>query len=110
MGNSAYLGSRDETAKPRETVEQDLLIHHRVQVSDEELGTDLDRLLLVGASLVDTDGLAIEADLVHDLGGIVGFFLALEFDEAVALVGLGNAIFRKVDVLDAASLEHELPN
>lgn len=66
--------------------------------------------MLVGASLVDADGLSVEANLVHNLGRIVGLFLAHELDEAVALVRLRNAVLGQMDILDAAGLEHELPH
>jgi hypothetical protein len=98
-----------ERAKPAECVVQCLLVHHGVQIPDEELGADFDALLLVGRSLVDADGLAEEAHLVHDFGGIFGVFFCLELDEAIALMGLGDSVFRQMDVNDATSLEHELP-
>lgn len=65
--------------------------------------------MLISRSLVDTDRLAPEADLVHDFGGIVGVLFADELDEAEALVCLGDAVFGQVDVDDAAGLEHEFP-
>jgi hypothetical protein len=48
--------------------------------------------------------------LIHDLRGIVGVFLGHELYEAETLVDLSDTILGKVDVLDAPSLEHQLPH
>lgn len=108
--NMTNLGGRSQRAKANKSLKQNLLIHHGVQVADKQLGADIQRLLLVCARLVDADGLPPQAHLVHDLCSILGILLALELDEAVALVGLGDAVFGQMDVGDAAGLEHELPD
>jgi hypothetical protein len=115
------LGRRHQRAEAREGLEQHFLFHHGVQVADEQLcshacaASQAARALgssaaSVGAGLVDSDRLAPEADLVHDLDGIVGVFLGSELDEAVALVGLRDTVFGEVDVDDGSGLEHQLPD
>lgn len=47
------LGGRYEGAEAAEGIIEDLLVDHRVEVSDEELGADLEGLLLIGGGLVD---------------------------------------------------------
>ena len=101
---------RDEGAKATKGIVEHSFVDHRVEIADEEFGAYFDGLLLVGAGFVDSDGLAIQAHLVHDRGCIVGVFFRIELDEAIALVRLGDAVFGKVDVGNAAGLEEELPD
>lgn len=103
-----HLWQTQQRSKPREGVVQDLLIHHGVEVTDEEFGAHIRALLLVGAGLVDAQGLAVELDGVHDVGGVLGVGGRAELDEAEALVGLGDAVARHVDVVDGAHLQHDL--
>lgn len=103
------LGGRDEGAEATEGIVQDLLVDHGVQVADEQLGADLEGLLLVSRGLVDTQGLAVQTDAVHDLGGVVSVHLAVELDKAEALVQLGDAVLGQVHVDDGAGLHHQLP-
>lgn len=46
---------------------------------------------------------------MHDLDGIVCVFFALELDEAVALVLVGDLVTRDVDIDHWAALSEELP-
>ena len=101
---------RNEGAKAAEGIVEHSFVDHGVEVADEELSAHFDGLLFVCAGLVDSDGLAIQADLVHDTGGIVGIFFRVELDEAIALVRLSDPILRQVHVGYAASLEEELPD
>ena len=98
---------RTETAKG---VVKHSLVDHGVEVANEEFSTHFDGFLFVSAGLVDADGFAVEADLVHDTGGIVGVFFGVELDETIALVGLSDAVFGEVDVGYAAGLEEEFPD
>ena len=77
-----------DLAKLAESVVEDLLIHRLVEVVDEQLGTDVERLLLVGRRLVDADWLSPDADSIQHFRGIVGGPRRIEFDEPVALVCL----------------------
>ena len=115
------FGRRDQRAETREGLEQHFLFHHGVQVADEQLCSHAcaasqparalgSSITSVGAGLVDSDRLAPEADLVHDLDGVVGVFLGCELDETVALVGLRDAVLGEVDVDDGSGLQHQLPD
>lgn len=77
---------RNKCAELRERVVKDLLIHLLVQVIDEQLGANVGGLLLVGAGLVDADGLLVQSDAVEYLGCVVGALGGVELDEPVALV------------------------
>lgn len=85
-----------------------LLVHHGVEVTDEQLGADFDIPLLVRGCLVNAYAGAIESDVVHDLGRIVGLFLGMVFDEAEALMLAVDTIDGHVDITHAASVEHQL--
>lgn len=102
-----HLGDAQQRSKAAESIVQDLLVDHGVQVSDEQLGAHLGGPLLVGAGLVDSERLAVELDAVHDVGRVLGVGGGTELNEAEALVGLGDAIARHVDVVDGAHLEHD---
>jgi hypothetical protein len=105
-----YLGHAGQVPEARERVVQNMLGHHGIEVTDEQLGADLDRLLLISRGLVHANRLSVQPDAVHDARGILGVLLADELDEAVALVRLGDAVFGQVDVDDAAGLQHQLPD
>lgn len=102
------VGLAQDLTKLAEGVVQDLLVDLGVEVVDEQLGANIDRLLLVGARLVDADGLAPDADAVEDLGGVFGRAGRVELDEAVALVCLRHAILWHVHLTYRAYLGHEL--
>lgn len=91
------LGRLQDDTEGGEGVVEELLVHLGVQVADEDVGADVE-VLLVGGGLVDADGFAVELDHVHDLDGVVGVLLAQELDKAVALVHLGDAVLGHVDV------------
>lgn len=57
--------------EPRKRVVQLLLANPLAQVADEEVGADVN-LLLVVRGLVHADRLAEQFDLVHDLARVVG--------------------------------------
>lgn len=107
MGN-ARLGRTQEGSKAAEGVVEGLFVDHGIEVSNEELSTDLDCLLFVGGGLVNANGFSVETYAIGDLGRIFGIFLSLELDEAVALVRTVDAINGKVNALDAAKLGHQL--
>lgn len=65
--------------------------------------------MLVGARLVDADGLLVQANPVEDFGGVVGALGGIELDETVALMHARHSIHGHVDVVDGAHLRHELP-
>lgn len=114
------LGRSDQRAEAREGLEEHLLLHHGVQVSNEQLSSNScataqsrsfsSSSTLVCARLVDANRLAPEANLIHDLDGVVGIFLGRKLDEAIALVSLGDAVFREVNVDDGSGLYHQFPD
>lgn len=101
------LGNAQQRTKPTKCVVEDLLVDHGIEVSDEQLSSNLGGLLLISAGLVDAKRFAVELDAVHDVGGVLGVGRGAKLDEAEALVGLGDAISRHVDVVDGAHLEHD---
>lgn len=46
---------------------------------------------------------------MHDFYAVVGVLLALELNEAIALVLVGDLVSRQVDVNDRAALDKQLP-
>ena len=114
LGNANVIASDlwgvHQGSEPAECTIERLFADHRIQVTNEELGANLGRLLLVCRCLVDADRFSVQPDLVHDLCGILCVFLGHELDETEALVYLRDAILGKVHILDATGLEHELPD
>jgi hypothetical protein len=102
------LGRTRELTKADERVVQRPLVHHLVQVSDEELGTDFDVLLLVSGGLVHTDLAPVEAGPVEYIDSVISVLLGCEFDEAKALVLAVYAVDGHVEGSDAAVVVHEL--
>lgn len=88
-------------------VVQDLLVDHGIEVSDEKLGANFRGALLVCAGFVNSQRLSVELNSVHHVGGVLGVGGRTELDEAEALVRLGDAVARHVDVVDGAHLEHD---
>jgi hypothetical protein len=82
--NNDYLWRRQNNSECRKCVVKKLLVHLWVEVTDEDVGPDI-QVLLMGRSFVDPDGLSVELDHVHDLDGVVGVVLAQELYEPVAL-------------------------
>lgn len=117
-----HLWGGNERPKAREGLVQDLLIHHHVQIAHKQLRphsvtatkatafVSADAAALIRARLVHSDGLAPDADLVHDLGGIVGVLLAGKLDKTIALVLPRDTFFGEMNVDDRPHLEHQLPH
>lgn len=97
-----------ELSKLAKGVVQRLFVDHGVEVADEQLGANLDALLLVCRRLVHAHSAAVQGDVVHDLGGVVGLGLGVELDEAKALVLAVDAVDGHVDISYAAGVEHQL--
>jgi hypothetical protein len=104
------LGQIGDTSEVAESVVENLLVDHGVQVTNEQVGADLVRLLLVGGGLIDTEILAVELDSVDAFGGVVGIFSRSEFDKAKTLMRLGDSVAGHMDILDRAHLDHDLVN
>ncbi|KAF5133314.1 hypothetical protein E5D57_003937 [Metarhizium anisopliae] len=102
-----HLGQAQQRAEAGEGVVEEFLVRHGVEVADEELGANVGALLLVGRRLVHAQRLAEQLDAVHDVGRVLGVRGRAELDEAEALVVLGDAVTRHVDVVDGAHLEHD---
>lgn len=95
--------------KSAESLVQGALIHSGIEVTDEEVGADVD-LLLVAAGLVHSNWLPKELDAVHDFARIVGVLLRLELSKPIALMRGCDAVLGQVYICDRPSLEHELPH
>jgi hypothetical protein len=102
------LWQTQQRTEAAEGVIEDLLVDHRIEVSNEQLGANLGSALLIGAGLVDAQGFAVQLDPVHHVGGVLGVGGRAELDEAEALVRLGDAVARHVDVVDGSHLQHYL--
>jgi hypothetical protein len=72
-------------------------------------GTNIDYDPFVCTRLVDSNRSTKDLDLIHDLDSIVCILFGLEFAEPVALVGLRDSVFGKMDADNGADLEHEFP-
>ena len=83
---SLDLGRGEDDAEGRESVVEKFLVDFRIQVSYEDVGSDV-QVLLVGGGLVDADGLAVQLDHVHDFDGVVGVFFGEKLNEAVTEIG-----------------------
>jgi hypothetical protein len=83
---SRNLGHAQKRAKAAEGIVKDLLVHRGIEITDEELGTDICGLLLVCGGLVDAQGLSVELDTVDHVGSILGVGRCTELDEAETLV------------------------
>ena len=88
---SRHLGQPNDAAKGGESLVEQALIDGRVETADEQVGTDVDLLAVVGG-FVDADGLAVQLETIHDFASIVGILFGLEFGKGVALMGLRDAI------------------
>jgi hypothetical protein len=102
IGISSNFGGNDHTKVAKSLIEQ-FLIDFGVKIAHEKVGSYILRSLILG-SLVDLDGLAIQFDHVHDLYGVVCVLLALEFDEAVALVLVCDFVSRDMHIHDGTAL------
>jgi hypothetical protein len=102
------LGRVDQRTKLAKGVVECLLVNHAVEVTQEELGANFDVLLLVGRGLVDTDAAAVEGNVVHNLGRIIGLGLGVELDETKTLVLAVDTIDGHVDIAHATGIEHQL--
>lgn len=103
-----HLWHAQQRAEPAECIVQNLLIDHRIQISNEELCANLCTLLLVRAGFIHTQRFAVQFDSVHDIGGVLSVGRGTILYEAEALVGLGDAVAGHVNVVNWAHLEHDL--
>ena len=104
-----YLGHCRQAAKPAKSFIESLFCDHGIEITDEQLGTNLYCFLLVGRCFIDPDRFSIKSNLVHDLCCVLCILFANELDEAITLMGLSHSIFWQVNVDDSSSLEHKLP-
>lgn len=94
---SHNLRRLQDNAKGREGVVQKFLVDLRVQVSNEDVRSHV-QVLLVGRCLVHTNRFAVQFDHVHDLDRIIRILFAQELDESISLVHLGYSVLGHVDV------------
>lgn len=104
---SDNVGLSKDLAELAECVVQDLLVDLRIEVVDEELGSNVDRLLLICARLIHADRLSPDPDSVEDLRCVFGGSGGIELDEAVTLMCLRHSILRHVYLAYGADLRHE---
>lgn len=96
-------GLQNDTKGAEDIVEL-LLLHFRIQVTNEDIGTHI-QALGIGGCLVDAYGLAVNLDHVHDLDGEVCVVFSHKLHKAVTLVLLRDAITGHVHVHHRASLQ-----
>lgn len=102
------FGCGQDDSEGGECVVEELLVDFGVEVADENVGADVEVLLMRGG-FVDTDRLAKQFYHVHYFYGIICVVLPEELYESVALVQHGDPILRHVDVDHGASLHEQLP-
>ena len=102
------VGLAKNSTKTAECVVENFFVDKGVEVVDEEFCTDIDRLLLVCARLVDTDWFVEDTSAIENSGCILGRSRGIEFDKAVALMVLGDSILWHMDLTHRTHLRHEL--
>jgi len=102
------VGLAKNPTKTAECVVENFFVDKGVEVVDEEFCTDIDRLLLVCARLVDTDWFVEDTSAIENSGCILGRSRGIEFDKAVALMVLGDSILWHMDLTHRTHLRHEL--
>jgi hypothetical protein len=60
----------------------------------------------IGTGFIDSYRPTEDFNLVHYFDCVVGVFFGLEFAEAIALVGLRDAVFGEVNAYYGTNLEH----
>ena len=87
---------------------QQFLVNFWVQVSYENVGTNI-QILLMSWSLVDPDWFTIQLDHVHNFAGIVSIIFTQKLNKSVALVQQSDAIFGHVNIHYWSTLDKKLP-
>lgn len=98
------LRSLQDNTEGRERIVQKFLIDLRVQVTDENVRSHV-QVLLVSRCLVHTNRFAVQFYHVHDFDGIIGILFTQELHESISLVHLCDSVFGHVDVDWKARLE-----
>lgn len=91
-----------------EDIIEELLVNFRIKIPNKHISAHIE-ILSIGSSLVDTYGLAIELNHIHDLDGVVSILFAHELHKAVALVQLRYAVLGHVHIHHRSCLEEQLP-
>lgn len=99
---------REDDAESGECVVQQFLVDFRVEVSDEDVGADVE-VLLMRRRFIDPYRFAEQFYHVHYFDGVVRVVFAQELDEPVALVQHGDAVLRHVHVHHGPRLHEQLP-
>lgn len=102
-----FGGLKDHT-KSAEGVIQQLLINFWIQVTNKDVGAHI-KVLVMCRSFIDTYGLAIHFDHVHNFDGIVGIFFAEEFHKTIPLMLACDSVFWHVGVDHRPCLQEEFP-
>lgn len=98
----------DQWSELAEGVIQRLLVHHLVEVANEQLCANLDVLLLICGCLVHSYAVAVKLDVVHDFRRVICLLFCVELDKSETLVLAVDAIHGHVDIAHAASIKHKL--
>lgn len=102
------LGCLEDHTKGTECVVQKLFIDLWVQVTNEDVGTNI-QVFVVGRGLVYSDGFAIEFDHIHNFNGVICILFAKELHKAIALMLASDSVFRHVCVDHRPGLQEKLP-
>lgn len=104
-----HLWKPYDTTKCREGLVEQSFVDRWVETTDEQVGANINLFAVVGR-FVDTDGLAVKLESVHDFACIVGILFGLELGKGIALVRLCDAVFGQVEVDKRTGLDHEFPD
>jgi len=108
FGISLDLWCCQDDAKCRECVIQQLLINLWIKIADEDVGTNV-QILLVRRCLIHPHRLSKEFNHVHDLYRVVGIILTQELNKTVALMLHGDSVLGHVHIDNWSCLHEELP-
>lgn len=98
----------EDHTKGTERVVEQFLINLWVQVTDEDVSTDI-QVFVVCRSFINPDRFAIELYHIHDFDGIVGILFTEELHKAIALMLACDSVFGHVCVDHRTSLQEKLP-
>lgn len=102
-----YLWGLENYTESRKRIIEEFLIDFRIQIADEYIGSNI-QVLLMSGRLIDSDGLAVEFNHVHDANCVFCVFLAEKLDESVTLVIRRNAVLGHVYINDRPGLDKQL--
>lgn len=108
VGVAHDLWSLQDDAEGTERVVQQLLVDFWIQVTNEDVGTDV-QVFIVRRGFIHSNRFAVQLYHVHDFDGIVSILFTEELHKAIALVLACDPVLRHVCVDHRTSLQEELP-